>query len=40
MNSHVPKWTPILGIEILMEFQIFKKVFHWIKELFIPLENS
>jgi hypothetical protein len=27
MNPHVPKWTPTLGIEIPMEFRIFKEVF-------------
>jgi hypothetical protein len=27
MNPHTPKWTPILGIGIPMESQIFKEVF-------------
>ncbi len=25
MNLHTPKWTPTLGVNILMESQIFKK---------------
>jgi hypothetical protein len=25
MNRHTPKWSPILGVEVLMDFQIFKK---------------
>jgi len=28
MNPHTPKWTFILGVGILMEFRIFKEVFH------------
>jgi hypothetical protein len=27
MNSHTPIWTPILGIKIPMESQIFKEGF-------------
>jgi hypothetical protein len=27
MNSHTPKWIPILRVEILMNSQIFKKRF-------------
>jgi hypothetical protein len=38
MNPHTPKWTPTLGVEILMESQIFTKVFHGSK--LIRLKNS
>jgi hypothetical protein len=27
MNPHTPKWTPTLGVGILMEFQTFYEVF-------------
>jgi hypothetical protein len=27
MNSHTSKWTPALGVEILMESYIFKELF-------------
>jgi hypothetical protein len=27
MNPHIPKWTPTLGVEVLMESQIFKGQF-------------
>ncbi len=25
MNPHTPKWTPTLGIEVMMDSQIFRK---------------
>ncbi len=28
MNSHIPKWVPILGIGVLMDFQMFREQFH------------
>jgi hypothetical protein len=31
MNPYTPKWTPILGVGILMESQIFKEVFQGTK---------
>jgi hypothetical protein len=27
MNPHTPKWTPTLGVRILMELWIFKEIF-------------
>jgi hypothetical protein len=37
MNPHIPKWTPILGVGIPMEFRIFKEVSQGSK--FIGLKN-
>jgi len=37
-NPHTPKWTPILGIGIPMDFQIFKEKFQGSK--FIRLKSS
>jgi hypothetical protein len=31
MSPHTPKWTPTLGIEVLMDSQIFRKRFEWSK---------
>jgi hypothetical protein len=31
MNPHTPKWTPALGLETLMESQIFKEIFQGTK---------
>jgi len=25
MNPHIPKWTPILGVGVLMDSRIFKE---------------
>jgi hypothetical protein len=38
MNPYTPKWTPTLGIEIPMEFWIFKEIFQGLK--FIGLKIS
>jgi len=45
MNPHNPKWIPTLGIEVPMDFWIFKERLQgvkniWIKDFFIPLESS
>jgi hypothetical protein len=43
MNPHTPKCGPTLGVGVPMDSQIFKKRLqgstHWIKNLFISLEN-
>jgi hypothetical protein len=31
MSSHTPKWTPTLGVKVLMNFRIFKELFEWSK---------
>jgi len=33
MNPHTPKWTPILGVKVLMDFQIFKTRFQGSKPI-------
>jgi hypothetical protein len=42
MNLHTPKWTPILGVGISMDFWMFREQFwvktHWIEEFLIPLK--
>jgi hypothetical protein len=38
MNPHIPKWTLILGVGVLMESQIFKEGFQGSK--FIGLKSS
>jgi hypothetical protein len=38
MNPHTPKWIPTLGVGILMESRIFKKIFQGSK--LIGLKNS
>ncbi len=31
MNPHTPKWTPTLGIKVLMESRIFRELFEGLK---------
>jgi hypothetical protein len=31
MSPHTPKWTPTLGVGVLMDFQIFKERFEMSK---------
>jgi len=38
MNLHTPKWAPILGIGVSMDFQIFIKIFQGSK--FIGLKKK
>jgi hypothetical protein len=38
MSPHIPKWTPTLGVVILMDSQIFKERFEGLK--FIGLKTS
>jgi hypothetical protein len=33
MNPHIPKWTPTLGVGILIEYQIFKEVFQGLEHI-------
>jgi len=37
MKSHTPKWIPILQVEVLMDFQIFKE--HFVRSKFIELKT-
>jgi hypothetical protein len=38
MNLHIPKWAPTLGVEVLMDSQIFREKLHGSKP--IGLKNS
>jgi hypothetical protein len=38
LNPHIPKWAPTLGVRVLIDFQIFIKVFQ--RSKFIGLKSS